>query len=256
MRDRGIVQPGWNAPPEDACFHVVVHDVAPAFLGEISTILDELRPLVGGRVSAGVVPRWHGRTMDAAEAGTLARFVRGGFDEVLLHGWEHRQSRPNGVVSALTLMSNEFGGLPFTTALARVVDGYERVAALTGRAPSGFIAPAWDRGPVSLRLLRACGLDFYVGMTELERPSLPGVPLSTWSWDSGAIAQLGHLGDWAGHLMFAVRPRSVPCVVFHPKDVERGFLARGVRLIRALLDAGRRPVPFEALAKPEVPLAA
>lgn len=118
-------------------FHVVVHDVAPPFLGEISTILGELRPLVGSRVSAGVVPRWHGRPIEGAEAAALARLVRGGFDEVLLHGWEHRQRRPSGIVSALTLMSNEFGGLPFTSAIARVVDGYERLGALFGKAPAG-----------------------------------------------------------------------------------------------------------------------
>ncbi len=235
-----------TTPREDRGFHVVVHDVAPPFLGEISTILGAIRPLVGRRASAAVVPRWHGQPLEGEAQGALKRLVDDGFDEVLLHGWEHRQRRPSGIVSALTLMSNEFGGLPFTSALARVMDGCERLAELFGAWPTGFVPPAWDRGPATSRLLSACGLDVYVGMTALERAGAPSVPLSTWSWDSGAIAQLGYLGDLAGRVMFALRPRSVPCVVFHPADVARGFVGRGVRLIEALLADGRRPLPFAA----------
>ena len=205
----------------DGVFLVVVHDVAPRFLGQISSILDEIRPQVGNQVVAGVVPRWHG---ERPRDGAFAREVRARFGEIALHGLTHKQRRPSGVVSALTGMSNEFGGLDFTGALARVVEGYDTIAEMFGEAPRGFIPPAWDRGPASMRLLRACGLSYCAGMTALEGAGGERTPLSTWSWDSGRLAELGHLGHLMGHVMFAVRPRShkvsIP-VSCHPNQPRR-----------------------------------
>ncbi len=232
----------------DQIFHVVIHDVTPQFLGEISTILDGIRPLVGSKVAGAIVPRWHAQ--DRREDGGAFRvMVNEHFGEVLLHGCTHVQARANGLISALTGKANEFGGMSPTDAVARVLSGQEALTELVGAPARGFIPPAWDRGPLTARLLRACGLEYYVGMMGIERVDGSRVPLSTWSWDAGGIAQLGHIGDLLGHLAFAVRPRSIPCITLHPNDVSRGFLKRGIRLIESMLERGRTPVLFQEIAQ-------
>lgn len=235
---------------------MVIHDVTPQFMGEISSILGGIYPLVGNQVAAGVVPRWHHEER-REDGGAYRAMIGERFGEVLLHGCTHTQERASGLISALTGKANEFGGISITDAIARVLEGQEMLTDLLGAPARGFIPPAWDRGPLTARLLEACGLDYYVGMMGIERAWGTSLPLSTWSWDSGAIAQLGNIGDLFGHLAFALRPQSVPCVTFHPADVERGFLARGVRLIERLLEKGRRPVLFQDVARRQtLPLAA
>jgi predicted deacetylase len=237
-------------------FFVVLHDVAPPFVGELSAILDELRPYVGNQVSAGVVPCWHGEPICGPERRAFVRFCEERFGEILLHGFEHRRRRGNGLLSALTGSANELGGLSFTQALAKIVDGHDRLTRLFGQAPAGFVPPAWDRGPTTLRMLRACGLDYAIGMTAIERHGAPRIPLATWSWDSGRYASLGHIGHALGHVMHAARPHAVPCVAFHPADVGRRFVAQGARLVASLVAGGRKPVLFRQVACSSVPLAA
>jgi hypothetical protein len=105
-------------------------------------------------------------------------------------------------------------------------------------------------------MLRACGLDYATGMTAVERHGAPNIPLATWSWDSGRYAPLGHIGHALGQVMHAARPRAVPCVVFHPADVGRRFVARGARLVASLVARGRKPVLFRHVARSSVRLAA
>ena len=237
-------------------FHVVIHDVTPQFVPEISSILAGICQLVGNQVAAGVVPRWHHEER-REDGGAYRALITERFGEVLLHGCTHRQERASGLISALTGKANEFGGISITDAIARVLEGQDVLGNLVGAPVRGFIPPAWDRGPLTARLLQACGLEFYVGMMGIEHVDGTTVPLSTWSWDSGAIAQLGNIGDLFGHVAFALRPQSVPCVTFHPADVERGFLARGIRLIERLLEKGRKPVLFQDVARRHVlPIAA
>jgi hypothetical protein len=105
----------------------------------------------------------------------------------------------------------------------------------------GFVAPAWQPGPVTPALLNSCGLDYALGFWSLDCAGTR-LPLAVWSWDCGNIAALGLAGEALGWLRRALRPDAVPCVVLHPRDVTRGYLARALNLIRRLQTAGLRPV--------------
>jgi hypothetical protein len=96
-------------------------------------------------------------------------------------------------------------------------------------------------------VLVVSGFRYSVGFTGVESTDGERFPLSTWSWDAGVVAPLGVTGEAVGNVLAAVRPEAVPCVVFHPLDVERGFLPRGMALVKKFLAEGRKPVTFENL---------
>lgn len=224
-------------------FSIVVHDVAPPFISPITTILGQLKPLVQGPINAALVPNWHGESPAPATPG-FGAFVRTHFDEVLLHGYTHCRNHGGSLLSCLTHKSDEFSGSPGTEAIERLRRGQAVMAELLGEPARGFIPPAWQRGPITLRLLSECGLHYCVGLTGIECANGRRIPLSTWSWDAGVIAELGYLGEATGAITFAVRRRALPCVVFHPVDVRRGHLPRGLRLVQAFLAKGRQPATF------------
>ena len=230
-------------------FCVAVHDVHPRFAREIAATVRGLGPLVGRKVAAAVVPRWHGDRIDAADADFRDHVVES-FDEVLLHGCTHRRARPGGLVSALTRASDELGGASRDETITKLQDGQAVLTEVFGERAAGFVPPAWVRGPVTASLLRDAGIHYLVGMFSLEWTSGAAIRLATWSWDLGAARALGYCGEIAGRAARAMMPRAIPCVVLHPADVDRGFLPRGLRVIEALLGEGRRPLTFKDLDDP------
>jgi predicted deacetylase len=220
---------------------VLVHDVAPQRAASIAVLLDALRPLVGRALAGAVVPRWGGMPLPAGAA-VWDRLAQDAFGELLLHGLTHTRLGGCSPVALLTGGANELSGLTPAQAVDRLRQGQADMAARFGATARGFVAPAWQPGPVTPRLLPFCGLVYSVGLRSLRVPGLPILPLAVWSWDCGRVAALGLLGEALGRARQAARGDAVPCVVLHPADVQRGFLPRALRTIERLLGAGRRPV--------------
>jgi hypothetical protein len=227
--------------PPHRTFLVVVHDVAPPFFDALRTITRELCSVIDGAIAGAVVPHWHG----AARLRRPSRFVdyvRSSFDEVLLHGYTHYAPRSSSIVGLLTAGADEFGALTPVEAASRLRRGHALLVERLGLPVRGFVAPAWQPGPVSSSLLRDCGLDYRLGFWGLWPSYGVALPLAVWSWDCGRIAAAGLAGEALGHVRLSLRPDVTPCVVLHPRDVARGYLARALRLIERFLGSGWRPV--------------
>ncbi len=220
-------------------FAVVVHDVAPGFLPQLARIAEVLAPRLGREVAGAVVPCWHGRPIDGP-GGDFGRFVAGAFGEVLQHGYTHRQDRP-GVLSLFTGRSDELAGLPRQDVIRRLGLGRELLRRALGVAPAGFVPPAWQVGRVTARELGECGFRYLANFGAIRAACGPRIPLCTWSWDWGVLRLLGRAGQRFGDVYWRIRPATLPCVVVHPADVDRGNLPRVLEVIDRLLGLGRTP---------------
>ncbi len=223
----------------DRRFAVVVHDVAPAFLPRLATIVEALAPRIGRQMAGAVVPCWHGRPIEGPGGG-FGRFVTGAFEEVLQHGYTHRQDRP-GVLSLFTGRSDELVGLPLDEVRRRLGVGRELLRRSLGVEPAGFVAPAWQVGRATAAELGACGFRYLATFGAIRAASGPTIPLATWSWDWGVLGPLGRVGPWVGAVSWRLRPATLPCVVVHPADVGRGYLPRVLTVVDWLLGQGRTP---------------
>ena len=231
-------------------FNVAIHDVAPRFREPIDAILQELRPLVGDAVTAGVTPRWHGDPLIPPPSSVQPQaepeyrdWLQSQFRERLLHGWTHRRAHRPGIVSWATGQADECAGLSvaaFDRLIRHASEDFQRV---TGSSPRGFLPPAWRLSRGGLAALRGSGFEFAVGYGKVRRLDGEGADLrlATWSWDWGKIGVLGRWGEWAGHGWRCFSPRAIPCVAIHPIDLERGHVRRAVAIVRGLLDQGWRP---------------
>jgi predicted deacetylase len=221
-------------------FFTIVHDVAPVFQREISTILRLLAPLVGRQVGAALVPCWHATALDL----DFIRRADRDFGELLIHGLTHRRSAPRGGPRAwLTRGADEFGGLDCNRACARVRQARRIMVGVLGRETGGFVPPAWQMGALSPAALARSGIRYCLGMRNLilcESGSTQR--LATWSWDAGRWAWAGYAGHALGVAARVIDRAAVPCVVVHPADLARGFVPCALALIRNLLAHGLRPV--------------
>lgn len=219
-------------------FIVCLHDATPAFARETAVILRDLAPLVGRRLSAGVVPDWRGDWPLAAYR-DYCGLVRESSEELLLHGYRHRRRHGAGPTTWLTGGSDEMNGLDTAETRRLIEDGQAVFADVFGRPARGFLAPAWQAGHVALTLPHT-GLEHVLGFFSLASRAHGGVPLATASWDCGRWSWLGHLGDGVGALLRA-DGRRTPVLAIHPRDLERGYWPRILQLIRELLQRGHQP---------------
>lgn len=234
-------------PELSASFALVVHDVTPVFRRQLNLILGAVNPLVGDRVSAAVVPCWRGNPLgEAAGDVDFLEFVSKGFGEILQHGYTHHHDG-HGLISYLSGRSNELRGLTEHDTRARLAKGRERLRRLMRTSIAGFVAPAWQMGRASPDLLRDLGFRYSLGFSSGLVFGGPTTPLATWSWDWGILPGSGWFGAWLGTCALAIRPRSLPCVVIHPLDVDRGWLPRALRLVEQLRSEGRSPVLFSEI---------
>jgi Uncharacterized protein conserved in bacteria (DUF2334) len=229
-------------------FAVIVHDVAPIFLRQLVTITEALASRVGDKVSAAVVPCWHGVPLVRGEADIeLLGLVERAFGEILQHGYTHRQDR-FGLLSFFSGRSNELSGLTAATTRTRLEGGRALLRGLLSSPIAGFVPPAWQTGFATTDELSRCGFEYLVTFDAIRFVGMTPIPLVTWSWDWGIIAPLGRVGEWLGDRDFTLRPDALPCVVVHPIDVDRGYLPRCLRVIDRLGQRGRTPVLFSELA--------
>jgi hypothetical protein len=226
-------------------FLVCVHDATPAYARETRAMIRDLAPLLGRRLSFGVVPDWHGEWPLTAHH-DYCSLLNDASAERLLHGYTHRRQRGRGPASWLAERCDEMNGLdPDDT--RRAIDRGRRVFAdVFGEAPRGFVAPGWQRGHVRPGTADAPGLEHVLGFFSLDSSAGRRVPLSTWTWDCGRWGRLGHVGHGIGRLRHHLLG-GVPSLAIHPRDLHRGFWPRILGLTRELLDAGHEPSTVSAL---------
>ena len=228
-------------------FLICIHDATPAYARETRTMLRELAPLVGRRLSLGVVPDWHGAWPLAAHP-DFCRLLRESAAELLLHGCYHRRQRGWGPTSWLAEGSDEMNGLDPAETRRAVAHGQRAFAEAFGVPARGFLAPAWQRGHVRPGHAAGATLGHVLGFFALESAAGRRIPLATWSWDCGRWGWLGHLGHGIGRLHRSLG-RGVPSLAIHPRDLERGFWPTILRLTRELVDGGHEPTTASALLR-------
>ncbi len=230
-------------------FLICIHDVTPAHDSATRAIIRDLTPLVGRRLSLGVVPNWHGRWPLGAHP-DYCRFVRDASDELLLHGYLHQRQRGWGPATLLTEGSDEMNGLDADGTQRALERGQRLFAEVFGEAARGFVSPAWQPGHVRSYLhagaANTVGLEYVLGFFALDAWTERRVPLATWTWDCGRWRWLGHVGHGIGYLLRSL-DRGVPVLAIHPRDLERGFRPTILRLTRELLDAGYEPATVAGL---------
>ena len=161
-------------------FLVCVHDATPAHERETRRMVRDLAPLVGRRLSFGVVPDWHGAWPLAAHPG-YCELLRASGEEVLLHGYHHHRRRGGGPATLLAGRCDEMNGLD-RDETSRALERGQRVLADAFGAPArGFLAPAWQRGHVRPAAGHAHGLDHVLGFFSLVSATGRRVRLATWS---------------------------------------------------------------------------
>ena len=220
-------------------FLVCIHDATPAYARETRALLRDLAPVVGRRLSLGVVPNWN-RRWHLEGHPDYGRLVRESAEELLLHGYFHRRQRGWGVTSWLVEGSDEMNGLGRAETRDIVERGQRVFTEVFGAPVRGFVAPAWQLGHVRRVTKGIPGLDYILGFFSLESRDGQKIPLATWTWDCGRWGWLGHVGHGIGRMSQSLG-RRVPVLAIHPRDLERGFWPRIFRLIRTLLDAGYEP---------------
>jgi hypothetical protein len=227
-------------PPFVVCFH----DATPAFARETRLMLEDLEPLVGRRISLGVVPNWFGRWPLAAHP-VYCRLLQQRAEDLLLHGYFHRRGRGWGAVTLLA-GTDEMNGLDATETHALLERGQRDFTNVFGEPARVFLAPAWQRGHVRAVDASSCGIDHILGFFSLDSVTGDRIALATTTWDCGRLRWLGHVGRGIGGLLRSFRGR-VPVLAIHPTDLANGFWPKILKLTGQLLAAGHTPTTVAAL---------
>lgn len=228
-------------------FLVCIHDATPAYARETRAMIRDLAPLLGRRLSFGVVPNWHGAWPLTAHP-DYCRLIQDASEQLLLHGYFHRRQRGWGPATWLTDGSDEMNGLDAEGTRCIVAQGQRVFTDVFGQPARGFLAPAWQCRHVRPGDAHPFGLEHVLGFFSLESRACGQVPLATWAWDCGRWGWLGHVGHGIGWLLQSV-DRRVPVLAIHPRDLARGFWPRILRLTQALVEAGYEPsTPQQVIA--------
>ena len=106
--------------------------------------------------------------------------------------------------------------------------------------------PAGSVGTCASGTGNALQLEHVLGFFSLESRAGRKVPLATWTWDCGRWGWLGHIGHGIGRLLQSL-DRGVPVLAIHPRDLERGFWPKILRLTEQLLESGYEPSTLAGL---------
>jgi hypothetical protein len=123
----------------------------------------------------------------------------------------------------------------------RTLERGQRVfAEVFGEPARTFLAPAWQVGHVCVGEGNTLGLQQVLGFFSLESRTGMKIPLANWTWDCGRWGWLGYIGHGIGWLLQSL-DRGVPTLAIHPRDLQRGFWPKILRLTEQLVDAGFEP---------------
>ena len=220
-------------------FLVCIHDATPAYARETRVMVRDLAPLLGRRLSFGVVPNWYGEWPLAGHP-DYCRLIRESSEELVLHGYCHQRQRGWGPATLLAEGGDEMNGLGPEETRRTIERGQRVFTDVFGGPARGFLAPAWQSGKVRMCRGNAPGLEYVLGFFFLASERGRRVPLATWTWDCGRWGWLGHLGHGIGWLSRSL-DRGVPTLAIHPRDLARGFWPEILRLTRELVEIGYEP---------------
>jgi len=212
-----------------------IHDVSPRFEGQVDRLLDHLAPHVGRRLAMLVVPdHWSSAPITPAFATRLRGWADEGI-EMFVHGWTHRDdSAHTGAAASLkakhmTAGEGEFLGLSHAEALIRMRRGKALVEDITGRAATGFIAPAWLYSDGARAALKDAGFALAEDHARVWQPGGDVVargPVITWASRSRP-RQLSSLFA-AGALRHVLQPTKTVRIAVHPGDTTVPALMRSI----------------------------
>ena len=229
-------------------FLVCIHDATPAYTRETRVMIRDLAPLLGRRLAFAVVPDWHGKWPLPSHP-DYCQLIRESSSELLLHGYSHRRQRGWGPATSFVDRGDEMNGLDRDETRRTLERGQRVFTEVFGEPARGFLAPAWQRGYVCTEDGRNLGLEHVVGFFSLESWAGRKVPLATWTWDCGRWASLGYFGHGIGWMSQSLG-RGVPALAIHPRDLQRGFWPRILRLTQTLVERGYEPSTVAELLEP------
>ena len=229
-------------------FLVCIHDATPAYARETRVMIRDLAPLLGRRLSFGVVPDWYGEWPLAAHP-DYCRLVQDASEELLLHGYFHQRQRGWGPTTLLAERCDEMNGLSREETQRTIERGQRVFTEVFGAPARGFLAPGWQIGYVRTETVNPQGLEHVLGFFSLDSSAGRRVPLATWTWDCSRWGWLGHIGHGIGSVLQSL-DRGVPTLAIHPRDLERGFWPTILRLTRDLLERGYEPSTSAGLLQP------
>lgn len=196
MTHGAIPNPKPDTAPSDSVDRQLlcaIHDVSPRFDAEIERLVEQFhRHLPVHRFAMLVVPDYWGEAPLSAFPDfqrKLRRWSEAGV-EIFVHGWLHRDvATHRGAASVkakwMTAGEGEFLGLSHRDSLTRMRNGRKLIADICGKAPTGFIAPAWLYGPGAQSALAEAGF------TRAEDH------MRVWNPQNGAILAKGPVITWA-----------------------------------------------------------
>ena len=202
-------------------------------------MIRDLAPLIGRRLSFGVVPNWHGAWPLAAHP-DYCGLVKAGSKDLLLHGYFHQRHRGWGITTSLTNGCDEMNGLDPEETRRTLERGQRVFTEVFGEPARGFLAPGWQLGQVRRENGSTVGLEHVLGFFSLESWTGRRVPLATWTWDCSRWGWTGHLGHGIGRLLQSL-DHGVPVLAIHPRDLVRGFWPKILRVTEELLETGHEP---------------
>jgi hypothetical protein len=136
--------------------------------------------------------------------------------------------------------SDEMNGLDPEETRRTLERGQRVFTEVFGEPARTFLPPAWQLGHVRLAGGNTLGLEHVLGFFSLESRTGRRVSLATCTWDCGCWAGLGHVGHGIGRLLQSL-DLGVPTLAIHPRDLERGFWPKILRLTEELLENGYEP---------------
>ncbi|HET6362079.1 MAG TPA: DUF2334 domain-containing protein [Gemmatimonadota bacterium] len=230
-------------------FLVCIHDATPAYTNETRKMIRDLAPFLGRRFSFGVVPNWHGEWPLTSHPG-YCHLVREASEELLLHGYFHQRRRGRGPTSLFAGSCDEMNGLDPEETRHILERGQRVFTEVFGEPARTFLAPAWQLGHVRPGNRNAPGLEHVLAFFSLESRAGRKIRLAPWTWDCGRYGWLGHLGHGIGRLLQSL-DHGVPALAIHPRDLERGYWPKIIRVTQELLERGYEPSTPSALPEAE-----
>lgn len=171
-----------------------IHDVTPATVPQVERLHKHLCDHGTARALAMLVVPDHWNSTAVASDSSFKSWLRarhGAGDEIILHGWSHRdESRADSAFSRfkgrwMTAGEGEFLSLLRDEALRRLRDGRALLEDIIGAPVPGFVAPAWLYGPGARAALAEAGFAFAEDHFRV------------WAPQSGAILARGPVITWA-----------------------------------------------------------